>query len=234
MKLKITFLFLLFNFSLMSFDLLQKTNIDLNSDSKSDTISIKTFHGGSRYILSINESKIEGKFEDGECDGFAIVDIDVTDKFKEIAVHTPGSSDDDVYVFYYYDGNSILKMGELSRWPEINGNGIVYVNDWMNFWKKTDKYTLNKVTRNFIKTYQEFYYVGVEVTVKKSLQIYRTREFKDPVATLKEKSKITILICDVSENFGKNLYLIKSEMNLLGWCSEPLLIENTQDIPLAD
>jgi len=234
MKSKILLFFLFYSFSLMSFELFQQAEIDLNFDGKKESISTKTFDDGSSYLLYINELKIKGKFEDGECDGFAIFDIDTSDKYKEIAVHTPGPSDDDVYVFYYYDGKAIYKMGELSRWPKINGNGIVYVKDWMGFWEKNDKYVLNKQTRKLDKIPQEFYYVGVKATVKKSFPIYKTREFKDVVANLKENSEITILVCDVSEDFLKYSYLIKSETNLIGWCRGPVLFEHAQGLPLAD
>lgn len=218
-----------------SYDFLKNIKVDLNSDGKIDTVSLSISQDGMKYTLSINDSKTEGKFEDGECDGFAVFDIDSSDKYKEVAVHTPGPSDDDIYVFYWYDGKSILKMGELSRWPEIKGNGIVYVKDWMGFWQKTEKYILDKESRKLVKVPQEFYYVGIEASVDKTFPIYKTRDFNDVVANLKEKSKILIILCEPPlQDFQKNRYLIKSETNLLGWCDEKTLLEKVSNLPLAD
>ncbi|MCX7829847.1 MAG: hypothetical protein N2445_02130 [Acidobacteria bacterium] len=230
----ILFIFL-FSPVVFSNDFAKNAQVDLNSDGKVDIVSIATFENGNRYILSINDSKVDGMFEDGECDGFAIYDIDASDKYKEVAVHTPGPSDDDVYAFYWYDGKTIIKMGEVSRWPEIKGNGIVLVYDWMGFWQKTEKYILEKNTRKLVNVPQEFYYVGIEATVQKTFPIYKTRDCKEVVANLKEKSKILIVLCDPSpKNFQKNEYLIKSESKLLGWCNEKTLLDNVSDLPLAD
>ena len=228
-------LFFVASFYVFSYDFVKSAKVDLNSDGEIDSISLSISQDGMKYTLSINDSKVEGKFEDGECDGFVVFDIDTSDKYKEVAVHTPGSSDDDVYAFYFYDGKSIQKMGELSRWPEIKGNGIVYVNDWMGFWQKTEKYILDKQSRKFVKTPQEFYFVGIEATVKESFPIYKTRDFKEVVANLKEKSKILIVLCEPnSQDFQKNRYLVKSETNLLGWCEEKTLLEKVSNLPLAD
>jgi len=82
---------------------------------------------------------VKGELSMGGADGFIIIDIDTSDKYKEIAVHTPGPSDDDEYIIYWYDGNSIKEVGRVSRWPTFPGNGIVYVDDWMGFWMKRDK-----------------------------------------------------------------------------------------------
>ncbi|MBC7349112.1 MAG: hypothetical protein H5U05_03975 [Candidatus Aminicenantes bacterium] len=142
-----------------------------------------------KYNLPINDSKTDGEFEDGEGDSLTIFDIDTTDRYMEVVVHTPGQSDDDVYVFYWYDGKSIHMMGSLSRWPVIKGNGIVYVNDWMGFWQKTEKYIPDRDSRRLVNVPQEFYYVGIEASVSETFPIYRTRDLKDKIASLKKKVK---------------------------------------------
>ena len=231
----ITLLVTLFYFSSFSYQFVKNANVDLNSDGKIDAVSITISEDGSSYTLKINDEKINGKFEDGECDGFMVIDIDQSYKYKEIAVHTPGSSDDDLYAIYGYNEKEIYKMGELFRWPTFAQNGIVYVDDWMGFWEKTEKYVLNKETRKLQKITQEFYYVGLEAITKESFPIYKKREFKEVVANLKPKSKILIVLCQPSQSdYQKNLYLIKSETNLLGWCNEKTLVNKVEGLPLAD
>jgi hypothetical protein len=176
------------------------------------------------------------EFDGGESfDGFAIVDINKGDKYKEIAVHSPGPSDDDEYFIYWYNGSTINEVGQIGRWPRFTGNGIVYVDSWISFWQNTDKYVLTKQRRLQLVP-QPFYYVGVKSTVKKSFPILASRESKSIVANVREGSRIFIVLCDmssVSQNDYDIWYMIRSESNLVGWVSESNLIPNT-DLPVAD
>jgi hypothetical protein len=163
------------------------------------------------------------------------VDIDTSDKYKEIAVHNPGPSEDDEYAIYWYDGKSIKAMGVLSRWPKLFGNGIVLVDDWMGFWSKKDKYVLNKKTRGLELIPQEFYYVGAEATVKEIFPIYETRDGSTIVANLAPKSKILILLCDCSPGeYMDKWYLIKSETGILGWTRPKPFHEKLDGLNYAD
>ncbi len=204
-------------------DFLTEAQVDLNGDGKSEKISISEITELGGFVLKVDKISVRGKTsaEDEKVDGFIIVDIDTTDRYKEIAVHTPGPSDDDEYLIFWYDGKLIREMGRLSRWPDFPGNGIVLVKDWMGFWSKTDKYLLNKKTRTLQLVPQELYYVGIEARIKETFPIYKSREGSDIVANLKPGSKIFILVCDPSPqgliNFARWWYLIKSETGLVGW-----------------
>lgn len=191
-----------------AFDIVKMAKVDLNGDGKVEDISISEITEWGDFVLKVDKVSIKGKLSD-EADGFVIVDIDTADKYKEIAVHTPGPSDDDEYLIYWYDGKSIKEMGRLSRWPEFLGNGIILVNDWMGFWAKRDKYVLNKKTRTLRLVPQELYYVGIEAKVKESFPIYKTRQSSEIVANLKPKSKILILVCAPSaQDHSSFQYLI--------------------------
>lgn len=207
--------------------------IDLNGDGKVDTIQLLDTDEAGNFTLIINKTSYKGLMSDS-VNGFIIVDIDENDKYKEIAVHTPGPSSDDEYLILWYDGKNILEMGILARWPQFLGNGIIYCDDWMGFWKRREKYILNTQTRKLEKIPQELYYVGVEGTVGKSFTIYRTKELKEPIAKLRTGSKVLILACYIGKEEAKNIYLIKSESGLLGWAAEDKILENLKDLPLAD
>lgn len=243
----ITFVYLIFNASFcFALDIKTQAKVDLDGDGKLEDISISEITEAGEFLLKVDGISIRGRFNVEEAaDGFIIVDIDTTDKYKEVAVHTPGPSDDDEYLIYWYDGKSVREMGRMSRWPTFVGNGIVYVDDWMGFWSKRDKYVLD-VNKRILKLIpQELYYVGIEAKVIKSFPLYRTREGVEILAHLKPDSKVIILACDPSptEPKGKkddiddylyDWYLIKSETGLLGWARLKSFEENLKGLPWAD
>jgi hypothetical protein len=223
------------------FTLTTSAKVDLNGDGVKDSIDLShvkshrpTPQQQTMFDLQINDASIQGSFDSEELfDGFAIVDIDKSDKYKEIAVHTPGPSDDDEYLIYWYDGSSIKEVGHLSRWPRFTGNGIVYVNGWVSFWQDTDKYVLTK-QRTLQLVPQPFHYVGMKCKVKTSFPIYESINSRSIVANLRSGSQIFVVLGDISntEN-SRTFYLVRSESNLLGWVEESNLISNT-DLQVAD
>jgi hypothetical protein len=193
---------------------------DLNGDSKIEDIVLTTNTELGGFVLKMDKFSKKGKFQSAleDVDGFIIVDIDKTDKYKEVAVHTPGPSSDDEYLIFWYDGKAIKEMGYLSRWPIFYGNGIVNVDAWMGFWSIREKYVLDKKSRTLQQVPQEFYYVGVEAEVIETFPIYKTRAASQVVANLKPKSECLILVCDPSPvQYGDDWYLIKSATGLVGW-----------------
>lgn len=138
--------------------LMWNAKVDLNGDGKPETVRLTKLDGGS-FRLHINQATVEGSLGD-EVEGFYIADVNKKDKYREIVVYTPGPSDDDEHLLFWFDGKRIHKMGRLMRWLKYLGNGIVLANDWMDFWTITRKYVLTK-ERKFVEVTQEFYYVGV-------------------------------------------------------------------------
>lgn len=175
------------------------TNVDLNSDNKTETVKVENTDNPYEYRLIIDNKEILGKYEDGDTDGFKVIDISKDDNYKEIAVHTPGSSDDDVYMIYWYNGKEIIFMDRLSRWPTFNSNGIIYLNNWEDFWISRDKYVLDNADRKLKLVEQFAYYVGVKVKVKKGFIIYKEKELNNKVALLSKGSEIELILCDKTD-----------------------------------
>jgi hypothetical protein len=216
-------------------DFVMSEDADLNGDGTIENIRLKADQDAAQFTLYINKNQVTRTFEGGEpANGFAVIDIKTADKYKEIAVHSPGASDDNEYYIFWYDGNSIIEMDYLSRWPTFYGNGIVTVDNWIDFWSQRDKYVLNDKTRTLSIVPQELYYVGVEAEVRTSFPIYKTRTGPDIVANLKPGSKCLILVCDTSPaQYTANWYLIKSTTGLVGWARPKALYDNLT-LPLAD
>ncbi len=211
------------------------TETDLNSDSISELIKVETTNNPGEFKLTIDNKMVLDKFDDGDTDGFQVIDIKKNDSYKEIAVHTTGSSDDDEYMIYWYDGKDIIFMDHLSRWPTFNGNGIVYVNGWEGFWSSRDKYLLDDTNRKLELIEQFAYYVGVTVKVKNAFEIYKEKELINKVALLKEGSEIELILCDKSnQEYFDYKYLIKSSSGLLGWADFTQIGNNTEGLQFAD
>jgi len=145
-------------------DLKWRDSVDLNRDGYREEISVRKVGNYGKFTLKIGRHQISGRLGE-EIEGFTIVDINKADKYLEVAVYTPGLSDDDEYMIYWYNGRRIAKVGYLSRWPTFKGNGIVYEKGWMGFWTKMEKYVLasNHTLRNIP---QPFYHVGITARVK--------------------------------------------------------------------
>ncbi len=211
------------------------TVIDLNSDNKTELINVETTDNPNEFKLTIDNKTVLAKFDDGDTDGFQIIDINNTDAYKEIAVHTTGSSDDDEYMIYWYDGENIIFMDHLSRWPTFNGNGIVYVDGWEGFWSSRDKYVLDDTSRKLNLIEQFAYYVGVTAKVKNTFEIYKEKDLINKIALLKEGSEIELILCDkTNKEYFDYKYLIKSNSGLLGWAEFRNIWDNTEGIQTAD
>ncbi len=223
--------------------------VDIDGDGSPESITVTKGGGPGEFTLSIDGVTIVDTLKMGDTDGFVVVDIDTSDPYKEIAVHTPAENDDindDEYIIYFFDGISIKEVGRVFWWPEIFGNGIVLVDGWMGFWQIRDKYVLDKATRTLKLVPQELYYVGIEAHVKKSFPVYRSRTGNEVIANTMPGSNFLILACDPSpkclnayselDDYFCDWYLIKTVTGLVGWvrCETLLDYEKVDGLPLAD
>ena len=230
--LTILMLFGLINLCAQDLDLKYKLKIDLNADTKAEQIYLESLFNND-FKLKINDKELIGNIGD-PVDGFMLIDINKWDKYKELAVHTAGPSDDDIYMIYWYDGKNIVPMDELSRWPKFLGNGIVYVNDWEGFWSPRDKYKLDDTTRKLVRIEQPAYYLGIKTKIKTGFKIYLDKDLKSEVALLADNSEIEILLCDMKDkDYFNYLYLIKSSSGLIGW-ADFRSFKDKIDLPMAD
>ena len=235
--------------SLLSFtsNFAMSGNADVDGDGVPESINVTLGINPGEFMLSVDGiSTVGTMFELEDIDGFIVIDIDTSDPYKEIAVHTPGPSDDDEYLIYFFNGTSLKEMARLSRWPTFSGNGIVLVDGWMGFWRIRDKYVLDKATRTLRHIPQELYYVGVEAHAKVSFPVYRTRSGGEVIANTRPNSNFIILACDPSpeclnrygevDNYSCDWYLIKTVTGLVGWVRFETLMdyEKVGGLPLAD
>lgn len=239
-----------------SADLVKKAVVDLNADGTRETVSIDIeVHKGEfalstgDYTLHVNSIAVKGRLREG-VDGFFIADIDPSDKFKEIAVHTSGPSDDFGIHLYWYDGKNVKDMGEIDGSASFPANATVLSDTWQGFWLMRNKYALDKKTRELKKVPQDLYWVNTTGHVGKGFPIYTSRQDSIVLANLKQGSEILVVACDPSptkcrecklpegetENFCDwecDWYLVRSTTGLLGWVRLKTLSECVHDLPWA-
>lgn len=215
-------------------DLLQQAEVDLNGDGKSERITFNIDPKAGKFTITVAGSSQSGKFESANPpEGFAIVDIDKEDKYKEIFVRCWG--DNDIYENYIfaYDGKTLNRIGQFTGEVEFPGDGIVRVKTWEGFWKIHNKYVLERPKHTLKKVPQEFYYVGVSATVKKTFPIYATRKDQTMVANVKPGSGVIILLCAPFQENPK-WYLLKTDTGLIGWIKGKIINQDNLDgIPWA-
>lgn len=156
--------------------------------------------------------KIEGNLTD-----FKIVDIDSADNIKEIAVSESGPSDDYATTFYYSDGIKLISMGKIPgsfRDIKIDSSGILRTRSRgkvLHTWFHPDNYKLSE-KHLLIHVPQDLYAMNWKVTVKKPLDLLKSRNKTSIAFTLKVGEKVTILSSD-----NKEWCLVENSTGDKGW-----------------
>ncbi|MCB1159356.1 MAG: hypothetical protein H7A25_20075 [Leptospiraceae bacterium] len=224
-------LFLILLFLIPASFLLAETSslkADLNGDAKPDVVEI--FQKAEQSFLKINQTEI--LLKQGS-ESIEIIDIQKKDKRKEVKVHVGEGLDNDPYEIYSYDGKNIYQIGTIFS-PQYSGNGILYSNEWMGFWSKKVKYTLNPDKKTLMQAPQELFSVNVKARIKESFPIYQKQNSKTRIAYLRKGSQIEIFAAYTDGLKEENyLYLIRSSEGLIGWIEAKDIRDKMEDIPWA-
>lgn len=148
--------------------------VDLNGDGITDVINLvaKEEDGDfSNFVLMINQQEIRGKHS-YNVDKFIVVDIDKSDKQKEVAVHTPNVNGPDEYIIYKYDGTEIKQIGRTYSTTTFNGDGTLDVVSYMPFWDKRDTYVYDRGTDELVMEAKKHYDIEVECEVLENFAVH--------------------------------------------------------------
>ncbi|MCP3137052.1 hypothetical protein [Pyxidicoccus xibeiensis] len=211
----------------------QAASVDLNGDGKPEAISVQFDEAKDQWVLKVGTATARGAAEGNASNGFTVVDLDASDKRKELAVHTGQTDADQQAHLYAFDGKSLKPLGAVPNITEAKGNGIILSDTWQGFWNRRDKFALDAKAGKVTEVPQELYAVGVEARVKTSFALARSRTDKAAVATLAQGSTIQVLAAAKAMREGGYLYLVKSSTGLLGWATEKDLLVKTEGLPLA-
>ncbi|RYX84384.1 hypothetical protein EON83_10755 [bacterium] len=199
---------------------------DLNGDGRLDTIALKTHDTDSKFQLSINGLTVSGEFTEAAT-GFYLAKINKADRYFEVVVYTPGPSDDDEHLVYWYDGKKIKRLAHLARWVDYKGDGTLTETSWAGFWQPKDEWNL---TRNYdlVRKPRTFYTVNVKATTTKSTPLRGSIGGKTAVVVPVKKA---VLI--VKSNPAISWYYVKAG-NKAGWLTEAELYDHLTGMPVAD
>lgn len=184
---------------------------DLNGDGVAENIAIEVKGNsleGTNTVISVSASSIT--FPGSNPEGFfGIVDIDTTDREKEIAVSDLGPSGDPTTGFYRFDGSLLQLVGIVQgayETIEFSGNGTITTKTrsiLLQTWFYTDLFTLNSNHR-LSDTTQDIYLIDPAVpeahlTMLQDLALHTdTNEATATaiVTTLKKGEAVQFLGCD--------------------------------------
>jgi hypothetical protein len=206
-------------------------SVDLNGDGKPEALALSVDEAKEEFVLKAGTSTVRGPIGGSTPSGFVVVDLDSSDKRKEVSVHTGQTDSDKREYLYAFDGKTLKPLGSVPSLTEARGNGIILSDSWQGFWNRRDKYAYDAKAGKVSEVPQELYAVDVEATVKQSFPLARSRTDKTAVATLAQGSKIEILAA-APVGKGDYLYLVKSSTGLLGWATSKDLMAKAE-LPLA-
>lgn len=201
---------------------------DLNSDGIEDKI-ILTLKDTERYkySLQVNDIIIEA-FGDNFEPKFSVVDINTSDKYKEIAVSEYGPSGDYATTFFYFDGNSIIPMGRIEGFFGIQydyGNDVIGrmringTNKILTFtrgtilhtWFYQDDFRLSD-KHLLMNEPKDLYEMNSEVKVIKGISLQKSGTDTTKSLTLKSGENVTIVASD-----NKAWCLVRNNKGETGW-----------------
>jgi hypothetical protein len=201
---------------------------DLNGDGTVDTITLTALGEDCHaYTLQVNKVKIAAMGSSIE-PMFNIVDIDLSDRYKEIAISEYGPSGDIATIFYYYDGAQLQQMGKIGGFyglsplyghldwckVEIDGSGTVsgrsrglILHTW--FYREQFKLSSRRVLQ---PVPQDLYEMNAAVEVLTEIPLRKSRTDPAIALTLQKGEKVTIVASDNQE-----WCLVRNAAGETGW-----------------
>ena len=201
---------------------------DLNSDGIQDKIILTledSYHN--KYALQVNDLIIDTLGDNIE-PNFNIIDIDASDKYKEIAVSEYGPSSDDATTFYFFNGKEIIPMGKIGGFfgiyysygndamgeMKINGSGEISTRTRgkiLQTWFYQDEFRLSD-KHLLLNVPKDLYKMNTEVEVIKEISLQKSRNDTAAVLSLKPGEKATIVSSD-----NRTWCLVRNDEGETGW-----------------
>lgn len=238
--------------------LLTSSNEDLDGDGKNDSISLqlpdnnmseRVINDEVPSVLTVNTTVVKDAFPKDFADGFKIIDVDSTDKFHEIAIHSGFPSSDHHYIIYRYENKSLISLGIINGWiNELpNGDKIISTLVWAGFWHRAEQYTFDSETKIFIPFDYGFetnnssfssYEMNVKATTKQSLTLLV--DYDSAEKTFEVAAGTTLFFqreqneYNLDGSIKESLYEVMGQYGIRGWLPKRNLEDYFSDLHFAD
>lgn len=189
-----------------------RTSKDLDGDGRREAISL-TLENEARGIFTVHVGGEQVRDRLGEgLRGLRIVDVDRRDRYKEIAVHTDGPSDDYAELLLWYDGKHLHRVGLVEGWVEVAGDGRVVGREHHEFWTLPRPYRLGRDHR-LREVPQRYYGLDVAANVLRPFALYREATRRSAVATVRPGARVRLLRYDSR----RDVYYGRTDRGVYGW-----------------
>ncbi|QSX06251.1 SH3 domain-containing protein [Sedimentibacter sp. zth1] len=210
--------------------------VDLNNDGAKESISYIVDKSKNINKARVNSFKIDnieykdklyGELELYMCNPnsqwYYIVDIDVADDYKEIAILDDGPSADPQTYFFRYDGHELIYIGSISGFPhyerfKFNENGTIISSFHLTILQTWTAPTTWKLDESgfLIRENEDIYYPyksnALRQKVNKDIFIYKKPELTSEQIFIPAGSTVTLVSTD-----NKHWVSIKTDDGTEGW-----------------
>ncbi|SKC40281.1 SH3 domain-containing protein [Maledivibacter halophilus] len=200
-------------------DNIKKTKVldaDLNNDGEREIIKLESSQN-KYYRLFTNDISITSIGLNVDYD-FKVVDIDIEDHVKEIAISEWGSNSKEPKTkFYIYSTDNIYYIGKIHGHINditINGDGSLIIPAKGNIlysWSYSKKYKLS-TGHMLVEEPQELYQINQKVKVLKSIPLLKSTTENEMIAALTVGEEVTLLSSD-----NKKWCQVEKANGVKGW-----------------
>lgn len=216
---------------------------DLNGDGKADIISVspKKHVRFGQYTLTVNGTTVPCKLSE-TVDGIRIIDIDKSDRYKEIEAYTNGPSDDFASRLFRWDGKRLIDMGDIPGWAKLLGSGRIAVQYCVGFAHKHEVYGVDAKT-NKVRLIEaaDMLEMGGKTTTTAKLTLYTSPQCVTPIAEVSLGKPVTLVAGKElpsktpKKDYGEGYsILIKTKTGFLGWAPMVKVMKSVKEFPCAD
>lgn len=232
--------------TLGAFDYVTTVKVDLDGDGAAEEVRFEPLPTGVvAFELRVGSVRLPERFEEGSEGGprVAVVDLDASDRTKELLVLEEGASDLRSFVLLRYEKQKLVVLGRFGgqtpRDPEIVGNGFVAFGLWEGFYTRRVKLALDAKQR-LVEVVPELYAIDATLKVKESVAIFTTRAKKEILARPKVGSDVVLVAHDRAPvckpgDLGLepcDWFLVRTATGLLGWIDGGELVKLVE-LPFA-
>jgi hypothetical protein len=203
--------------------------VDIDGDGAPDRIVFEGKPDGDTFKIIVNGIRYEGK--GNRISGrYEIVDIDMTDGLKEIAVPEWGPSDDYATTFIRYISGKFIYMGKIpgsGKMMSVDGSGIIHTmvrGSFLHTWYfpatfvLDKKHTLHMVEQPIypmrVPSADDFWNFtnGAQCTTKQRFPLLASQKDTTIVATMMPGEKFTIVASD-----NQRWCVVQTSVGTWGW-----------------